>query len=353
MPTGSRRLALTAVASLVLSSVSCDKSPTRPSPGSQTSPVVSLKLIAPQEIGTGESVQLTANAVKSDGSVEDVTSQAQWTVQSVPAGSVVFAVSRTGLATGIDRGRGLLTVRFAGLLAEATIFVLPKGTFSLAGRITAAGVGLENVTVTVIAGVGEGLTARTDVSGDYELYGVAGGVQIRASKEGYLDRAQQVDVTGHSSLTFELTTDGPRADYTGVYTLVISAGTCTPGFPEEAKRRMYTARVEQRGADLRVSLSGADFWPSSGALAGVVAPTGEIRFTIRPVSIWDYDATDLMERLSNGDSVIVGGPIIARNTPARISGQSDHMPPAGDGSYMRLNVGTGVCDLDHFELVPR
>jgi hypothetical protein len=32
-----------------------------------------------------------------------------------------------------------------------------------------------------------------------------------------------------------------------------------PGFPEELKRRVYTARLDQTGADLAVSLSGADF----------------------------------------------------------------------------------------------
>ena len=70
-------------------------------------------------------------------------------------------------------------------------------------------------------------------------------------------------------------------DYSGVYTLTITAGSCSPGFPEELKRRVYTARVEQRGASLRVSLPGADFLylildPFGGAFAGAVAPTGEI-----------------------------------------------------------------------------
>jgi hypothetical protein len=45
-------------------------------------------------------------------------------------------------------------------------------------------------------------------------------------------------------------------DYSGVYTLTMTARSCSPGFPEELKRRVYTARLEQTGADLRVYLSG-------------------------------------------------------------------------------------------------
>jgi hypothetical protein len=352
-PRSRRRLALGAAAILILGVVSCNKSPTSPSPGGQSGSFVSLRLVAPGEMAPGESVQLTANAVKSDGTVENVTSQAQWTAQSVPASSVVVSLTGTGLATGRDQGRAVVTLRFAGFTADATILVLPKGTFRLAGRITAEGVGLENVTLTVIAGVGQGLTALTDASGGYELYGVAGPVQVRASKDGYLDKAQQVDVTAHGSLAFELTAYRPSDNYTGDYTLILTASGCTPGFPEEAKRRVYTARVEQKGADLRVSLSGARFWAGSGAFTGVVTPTGEIRFTIRPEWFWDYDAEDLMEYLSDGDSLIVGGVVIARHTPAGISGKSEVSLYGGNGGYMRLNFGRGVCSIDPFELVPR
>ena len=56
---------------------SCDKSPTSPRPPEQgrSTPVttvttVRIELVAPSEIAPGESVQLTANAIKSNGSVE-------------------------------------------------------------------------------------------------------------------------------------------------------------------------------------------------------------------------------------------------------------------------------------------
>jgi hypothetical protein len=240
----------------------------------------------------------------------------------------------------------LVTVRFAALTADATIFVLPRGTFRLSGKITSAGAALENATVTVIAGVGEGLSARTDASGRYELYGVAGIVQVRVARDGYIDKLQQIDVTAHGSLALELRAYSPTDNYAGTYTLILTAGGCTPEFPEALKRRVYGARVDQKGAELRVSLSGANFWAGSGAFGGVVAPTGEIRFTIRPETIWDDWGNDLMERLSDGDSFIAGGVVNARNTPAGILGNG------GNTAFMRLNFARGVCGIDRFEMVP-
>jgi hypothetical protein len=112
----------------------------------------------------------------------------------------------------------------------------PRGTFRLAGRISGNGIGIVDTALTVIQGVGEGLTARTDAAGDYELYGVAGSVLIRASKAGYLDRLQLVDVTAHASLMFELAPapSGPQppVNYGGIYTLTVTGARCTTGFPE-------------------------------------------------------------------------------------------------------------------------
>jgi hypothetical protein len=158
-------------------------------------------------------------------------------------------------------------------------------------------------------------------------------------------------------------------NYSGVYTLTITARSCSPGFPETAQRRVYTARVEQTGADLRVSLSGADFLsdpddPSGGGtFAGAVEPNGEISFSILPDSVWDYNVPDLEERLSEGTVLMIFGSIEATRTPAGISGTPPafwqesggggifHLPPRG--SSWSLNDATGWCYIDRFEMVPR
>jgi hypothetical protein len=360
MPTRSRRrLVLSAAATVAISCVSCDKSPTSPSQGpssSRPSDIVRLELVAPREIAPGEAVQLTANAVKSNGSVDNVTSQAQWTVQP---GSVLM-VTGTGLATGGEGGRGLVTVRFSGFTADATIIVLPKGTFLLAGTVSVGAVGLENVTVTVMSGVGAGLTARTDTYGYYALYGVSGPVQIRASKEGYLDQTKQANVWQGTGLNFELSVAGPVENYSGVYALTITARSCSGDFPDAAKRRVYTARVEQTGAALRVALSDADFLPGSNTFAGAVTAPDAIKFAIRPSSVWDYDGPDLQERLSDGTVLLMFGVISATRTSQRISGTAIaqgelggiiHLPPRGPS--WSLADAIGGCDIDRFDMVPR
>ena len=107
-------------------------------------------------------------------------------------------------------------------------------------------------------------------------------------------------------------------DYSGVYTLTITAGSCSAGFPEELKRRVYTARVEQRGASLRVSLPGADFLdildPFGGAFAGTVTPTGEIAFFLGS----SCDRVRVSERLSDGTVLMIFGAIDATSSPAGI-----------------------------------
>ena len=76
---------------------------TGPSPVTPVPSLVRVELIAPGSIAPGESVQLTANAVKSDNSVENVTALAQWT-SSDPA---VLEISSTGVAKAMARGEAV------------------------------------------------------------------------------------------------------------------------------------------------------------------------------------------------------------------------------------------------------
>jgi hypothetical protein len=347
-----RHLALGLAVPLLVTIVSCNKSPTSPEGGSRTGTFSSLTLTAPPEIAPGESAQLTAKVVRFDGSVDDVTSQAQWTVESSTS---VLSLTETGHATAGERGIGVVTVRFAGLAAEGTILVLPRGTFRLSGRITADSVGVDGVKVTVVEGVGRGLTSNTDTSGHYDLFGVAGPVRIRAGRDGYLDDIEEIDVAAHRSLDFALRAMRPRDDYSGLYTLTVIAGGCAAGYPEAGKKRVYTARVQQTGASLQVFLSGADFRPRSDSFKGVVSGTGEITFNIEPLSPWDYHQFDFIEQLPGDTAFIVSGQIIARSAAAGIFGRGDATRSA-DGSEAFIWVNTNSahwCHIANFDLVPR
>ncbi len=213
----------------VIGASACADRPTDPSS------FVRLELDLPSQIAPGESRPLVARAIRADGLTRLVTTQATWT-QKTGAETASLTLTATGpTATGIRPGRFLVSASLGGLTAEGEVLVLPPGTFRLIGQVSYQGAPLPDATVSVIAGAGEGLTGRSDAAGKYELYGVAGRVHIRASKDGYFDKADLIDVNAHSSLAFEMKQVEPTENYTGVYTLIITSVQCTPGFPEFAK----------------------------------------------------------------------------------------------------------------------
>ena len=288
MPIRPRHVIVSAAVALALALASCDRSPTKPAPTqvptSTTPVVVRLEIVAPTEIAPGESVQLVANAVKSDGSVENVTTQSQWS----PPGASILEVNAAGLVTGKARGEQFVTARYASRTANARIFVVPKGTYRLSGSVKEGSFPITNATVTVISGVEAGLTTISGSDGFYALYGVSGPVQIQIRKDGYLNRIEALDVTAHRTVDLQIVAERARSDYRGVYTLTITAPSqcrVTSGvFPDSAKRRVYTANVAQDGPGLRVTLSDADFIVSNGhgnGFSGFIEPTEAIQFRYR------------------------------------------------------------------------
>ncbi|HXG55467.1 MAG TPA: hypothetical protein VNJ03_08835, partial [Vicinamibacterales bacterium] len=207
------------------------------------------------------------------------------------------------------------------------ILVLPKGTFRLTGTVRESGFGIANVTLTVISGVGEGLTTVSGSGGLYVFYGVSGPVQIQSKKHGYLNGTQRLDVTAHRTSDFDIAPERPRTDYRGTYTLTIAAPSCSSGkgtFPDAARRRVYTANVTQEGGRLTVRLSDADFIVTNGrgnGFVGFVDTTEMIRFLISDVDSYYYnsDAFDIAERFSDTALLVEGG-VSARGTAALISG---------------------------------
>ena len=360
MPVRSRRVVVAAGAGLVLLFASCDKSPTSPRPPQQVT-TVRLELVAPPEIAPDETVQLTANASKSDGSVENVSSQAQWT----SATSEVLQLGSTGLATGRNRGEVFVTVRFGGLSATAPIMVLPKGTFRLSGTVYEGGfVKLENVTVTVTSSVGEGLTAVTNVNGGFVLYGVSGLVKLHARREGYTDVVTQVPgpVTAHrNNSDLSMVSNRPLVDLSGTYTLTISSqSACPAAFPDAARRRSYTANVKQNkdnccAGGLSVVLTGADFIVHNGrywnTFHGRVTSTGEARLHI---TTEDFDGNQFYIAERFGDTaILVRGDVSAKATPELISGTLAGEILIAQGASPPFESYSSRCPAALFEMVRR
>ena len=297
----------------------------------------------------GESSPLVANGVRADGSVTDLTTRVRWT-QRTGAETAVLTLTSSGVtAMAIRPGSFRVGAMLANLTAESEVLVLTPGTFRLIGSATDDGAPVSDAEVSVFSGIGQGLTARTDGRGNYELYGVAGPVHVRVSKDGYFDKADLIEVNAHSTHAFEMKPVVPTADYSGLYTLIITSVQCTPGFPEFAKTRIYTARLEQSGASLVVDL--ADATLQSRRFAGVLEPDGDLKFSIRPLVIWDYEF-DFVEHLSDGNQLIVGGEVVARGTAASIARKP------GDSAevwrpFTRLNNPFDSCYVDRFDFVRR
>jgi hypothetical protein len=87
---------------------SCDKdTPTSPPPSPPGAPpvvVVRVEATVPSDVPPGQSVQLSAQAVNSDGSREDVSARAQW-ASSAPD---VLDVSASGLASARRPGESIV-----------------------------------------------------------------------------------------------------------------------------------------------------------------------------------------------------------------------------------------------------
>jgi hypothetical protein len=145
----------------------------------------------------------------------------------------------------------------------------------------------------------------------------------------------------------------PVEDYTGVYTLIITADSCSPGFPEAAKRRVCTARIGQTGRNVRVLLSAADLLLGSGAFAGTVAPTGDIRFVISEADFYYYSGFDLVERFSDSSALIVSGAVRAKATGTGIFGtlSGEFALMQGVTVPFRGTLANCVSDVHRFDMV--
>jgi hypothetical protein len=291
---------------------------------------VRLEIGAPVAMEPGESKQLTATAVKSDGSSEDVTGQSIWT--ALGQASPVQVGRTTGVATATRRGEATVQASFSGRTATARIFALPRGTFALKGNVTEQGIGIPDVKVEVISGVGQGLVVHSTADdGSYAFYGVAGAVQLHIKKAGYSNSIPQINVLEHLTRDFELAAERARNDYSGTYTLTITAdgSDCSAEFPQEARQRVYTATVAQQGPRVTVRLSDADLIVVNGhgsEFIGLADMTNQIRFMVGD-AVWyhygfdDYGgAFNIAERVS-GRAVMFTGVANTTATAARISGR--------------------------------
>ncbi|MBA3640664.1 MAG: carboxypeptidase-like regulatory domain-containing protein [Acidobacteriota bacterium] len=209
--------------------------------------------------------------------------------------------------------------------------MLSAGTYRLRGTVTDSGIGLANVSVAVVEGVGDSLTTTTNADGVYALYGVRDRVRLQASGTGYFNEIKEVDVFDHRTYDFEMRIDRPRTDLRGRYRLTIDRNPakgsgCTGRDPELPDTRSYDATVDQDGLRLTVTLSGADFIVTRGrgnTFSGTIDGSDRVTFVLgdQDLYYWEDRVQDLVERIgTTGQVLVITGKVTAGLSPSRISG---------------------------------
>jgi hypothetical protein len=271
-----------------------------------------LTISGPSSVAPNQTAAFTATESFTDGSTRDATTQVKWLAMS----SDVLTVSTTGQATGHNSGETNLQASVSGLSAMVTVLVLPTGTFRLIGTVSESTVPLTNVTVTVTSGTGVGLTGQTDVNGQYRLYGVAGDIQIRATRFGFNDGTVSITVSANAVQDLSLTPVSPEPTIAGTYAMTLDADPSCQ-LPNEEMERHYTATITQTGVTFKVALSGATFLTSNGLgssfLGQVVA--GQISYGLND-GYYYSPYPDLVESIADGKVfVVIGSGVLVVSGP--------------------------------------
>ncbi len=317
-----RAIPVALIASGVLTS--CDASPTGPTsdrkPGN---PVISgVQIVGPGAVPPGGTVKFTLVVTLSDRTTRDVTKEANWT----SADGQVVSIAAPGELTGRERGTVMIEARFEGHRARKELYILPTGTYRLAGHVNDRAdsqVPLAGARIEVTTGAGAGLVATTNPEGVFSLYGVAGDTTLRVTKPGYSEVTQTITVGAHQWINIALPFLGKYPDLSGTYTLTIAAASeCGIGLgerklPQDVRVRSYTAIVQQDGPSLWVALDGPTFRPEyPQGFYGSVQSAG-VTFQMKNPD----DGQGIAERLSTSKVLMIEGNVVAASdATTRIAG---------------------------------
>ena len=306
--------------------------------------IASVEIVGPPTVPPGLARAFAVTGRLADGSSRTL-SGATWSTSN---GAVLRADSDgsvTGLQTGESTLRAVVPLPTIGnAIASRELIVLPDGTFRLIGRVNEAGTAgsLPAARVEVASGVGAGLSATTDATGSYRLYGVAGDATIRVSRLGYEPLERRVTVNAHTSLDFDLTLISPRTEIAGTYDLTIETTRCGASnrpIAEPLRRRTYRAVITQAGSIVEVRLAGSRFFVDQAGngdrFHGRVEPDGAV-FTLDPPNRGFYyefvEYPDVAELLSDTKMLAISGTAVASHSREGLSGTLT-------GHFIQYSVG--------------
>src|SRR6516164_4743883 len=128
-----------------------------------TATPVKLTITGPYAIAPGQTVSLVATASLSDGTTQDDTRKVAWS--AFPT-SVLSITRDTGVATALAAGDVTIAATFEmggpGRQAQITRTVEPPNTYRLTGTVLESQLPVQGAIVSVVSGIGAGLSTTTD-----------------------------------------------------------------------------------------------------------------------------------------------------------------------------------------------
>ena len=229
----------------------------------------------------------------------------------------------------------MVSASLGSVTGTSEVIVVPRSTFRIVGLVTeadAASAAVVGARVAVTAGLGAGLFATTGEDGRYRLYGVAGDVELRITKDGYQSHAQRYQVADHLMVNAQLNLLAPRPDVAGSLHVDDRRGR---GVSRQHARGSTTEELhggaDAEGSQLDVRLQGASFAVSAGGrgngFSGRAEPTQVVfnlsRFDPSYYGYYGNAYGDLVEQLADARYLIVSGLARATDSGAGLSGSLD------------------------------
>ena len=276
----------TLAATVVVLSAACN--------GSLLDPMVTpgvpvMRITGPSNVAPGTTAAFTATLYNGDGSISDVSSSAEWS-SSAPD---VLRVHPNGGAVGISAGEANVIAKHQQLQQWLPVLILPVGTYKLSGSVTepqaAFAQGIKGATIEVVRGTGLGIrTTTTDYSGRYELYGLAGEVQLKVAADGYKTSLVNLSISKSGYQRIDLIPqEGPAGSLSGRWTLTVLAPDCE-FLPGAARSRQFFADISHTGSPrLAVKLSSSSVSFADELIGQIVG--SEIALTL---PYWPGDVID-------------------------------------------------------------
>lgn len=320
------RTFVAAVAAAVLAAVTanCGGQTTTTGP---TLTATLLRIDGPTAIAPGQTVSFRATATMSNGTTEDYTRKVGWSALPI---SVMTIADVSGQAIAQSAGDVTIAASNSCCHAQTTRTVLPPNTYRLTGKVLESGLPVAGAAIAVLSGIGVGLSATTDGSGTYRLYGVGGPIQIKFSKAGYEDSVQTFNAMQNDVLDFpDVHQAAPLPALAGTYTLTLTADPSCPTasvggiatLPDNFRSpRSYAAALTQSGALLTVTLTDPSIVPHRNQFTGHAEPDA-IEFTIGY-----YGSSGLVlyngvaEQVSSNQMFDFGGQVRAQRTGRALNG---------------------------------